>query len=123
MSWDAAHQTLSYSFDGKQVGTLTGDLAHPYFAGFSCVFRVYGATGGVSNLQQVQVTRLDATLENGTQVHSTSHPDHPGMGGGVTLNGNAHYDAASDIFTLTPDAPYQEGALMSNERLDLHSDF
>ncbi len=36
------------------------------------------------------------------------------MGGWVTLNGNAAYDAAADTFILTQDAPDQKGALMSN---------
>ena len=31
VSWDVAQQTLSYSFDGQQAGTLTGNLASSYF--------------------------------------------------------------------------------------------
>ncbi len=125
VSWDVVQQTLSYSFDGKQAGTLTGDLASQYFAGFNdAYFGFTAATGGLSNLQQVEINKLDAVLEDGTQVHFNK-PSLivPGMGGGVTLNGNAHYDAATDTFILTQDAPDQKGALMSNERIDLHSDF
>ena len=50
-----AQQTLSYSFDGKQAGTLTGDLASTYFAGFHyAYFGFTAASGGLSNLQQVE---------------------------------------------------------------------
>src|SRR5262245_25610080 len=72
VSWDVALQTLSYSFDGKQAGTLTGDLASQYFAGFNnTYFGFTGATGGLSNLQQVEVSKFDALLEDGTQVQFT----------------------------------------------------
>jgi hypothetical protein len=69
VSWDVARQTLSYSFDGKQAGTLTGDLANQYFAGFNyAYFGFTAATGGSSNLQQVEINKFDAVLEDGTQV-------------------------------------------------------
>ena len=45
------------------------------------------------------------------------------MGGWVTLNGNATYDTAAEHFILGQDAQGQKGALMSNERIDLRSDF
>ena len=41
----------------------------------------------------------------------------------VTQSGAASYDAASDVFTLTPDATDQTGAVMSNDRIDLTHDF
>ena len=75
VSWDAALQTLSYSFDGKQAGTLTGDLASRYFAGFNyAYFGFTAASGGLSNLQQVEINALEAVLEDGTQVHFGEPP-------------------------------------------------
>ena len=41
----------------------------------------------------------------------------------VTVAGVASYAAASDVFTLTPDATNQTGAVMSNDRIDLTQDF
>ena len=129
VSWDAALQTLSYSFDGKQAGTLTGNLANTYLAGSQfAYFGFTAATGGLSNLQQVEINALEAVLEEGTQVHFGEPPvpvpvPVPGTGGGVSWNGNASYDAASNIFRLTQDTQGQTGALMSNERIDLRSDF
>jgi hypothetical protein len=104
---------------------LTGDLASTYLGNSDfAYFGFTGATGGLSNLQQVQVNKLDAVLEDGTHVQfnrpSLVIPD---MGGAVTLNGNANYDAASDVFILTPDALLQRGGVMSNTRVDLHSNF
>src|SRR5262245_36362199 len=125
VSWDVALQTLSYSFDGKQAGTLTGDLANTYLAGSEfAYFGFTGGTGGLSNLQQVEVNKFDALLEDGTEVQF-NRPSLviAGLGGGATLNGDAHYDAASDVITLTQDVQGQKGAVMSNERLDLRSDF
>src|SRR5258705_6835904 len=63
-------------------------------------------------------------LENGAHVQFT-RPSLvvADMGGGVTLNGSAHYDAASDVFTLTPDALDQRGGAMSRARLHTHYNF
>ena len=64
--WDASQQTLSYAFDGMQAETFTGDLANTYVAGSQfAYFGFTAATGGATNLQQVQVTSFDAMLENG----------------------------------------------------------
>ena len=124
VSWDVAQQTLSYSFDGQQAGTLTGNLASSYFGNSQfAYFGFTGATGGLTNLQQVEVNNFDAVLENGTEVHFSKPPlTVPGMGA-VTLNGSASYNAASDIITLVPDGQLQRGGVMSNVRLDLGADF
>ena len=47
----------------------------------------------------------------------------PGVDGYVTESGAASYDAASDVFTLTPNATSKTGAVMSNDRIDLTQDF
>ena len=59
MSWDAALKTLSYSFDGQQAGTLTGNLANSYLGDSQfAYFGFTGATGGLSNLQQVKINEV-----------------------------------------------------------------
>jgi hypothetical protein len=69
VSWDAALETLSYSFDGKQAATLTGDLANTYLADSEfAYFGFTAATGGLSNLQQVEINGLDAILAGGSHV-------------------------------------------------------
>ena len=65
-----SQQTLSYSFDGKRAGTLTGNLANTYLANSQfAYFGFTGATGGLTNLQQVEINKFDAVLEDGTEVH------------------------------------------------------
>jgi hypothetical protein len=46
-----------------------------------------------------------------------------GFKGYVTESGAATHDAASDIFTLTPNAGGKTGAVMSNDRIDLTQNF
>jgi len=61
VKWNAAAHTLSYSFDGVQVGTLTQDIAAAYFAASEDVhFGVTASTGGLANLQQVRFVSVDA---------------------------------------------------------------
>ncbi len=61
VKWNAAAHTLSYSFDGVQVGSLTQDIAAAYFASSEEVhFGVTASTGGLANLQQVRFVSVDA---------------------------------------------------------------
>ena len=69
VSWDVQSQTLAYSFDGQQGDTLNGDLADRFFGDSDFVyFGFTGATGGLSNPQQVQALGLQATLEDDLQI-------------------------------------------------------
>ena len=65
--WNAATQTLTYTFDGRQVGQLSQDLANAYFGGSNYVyFGFTGSTGGKSDLHQIQLNSLNATFEAGS---------------------------------------------------------
>ena len=67
VTWDG--QTLSYTFDGVLAGTLTGDLAAEYFGGSENIyFGFTGASGGLSELAQVQILGLEATSETGVAL-------------------------------------------------------
>ncbi len=133
VSWDAQTEALSYSFDGQQGDTLRGDLADRFFGNSDFVyFGFTGATGGLSNLQQVQAVDLQATLiEPGVTPVVDPDPDVApeivdsiaNMGGDVALTGDASYSATTGVITLTPDALYQTGSVMSNQRIDLRDDF
>ena len=69
VTWDAGQHTLSYSFDGGHTTTFTNDIVNSYFGGSDFVHLGFTAsTGGASNLQQVQVTEIDVTLEHGNHV-------------------------------------------------------
>ena len=101
---------MTYWIDGQQGGTITGDLASKYFGGSDYVhFGFTGATGGAKNLQQVKVTSLTATYAPADAPPPIETPPIPPIPGtapqlDVTKSGAASYAAASDIFTLTPDA-------------------
>ncbi len=126
VSWDAQTEALSYSFDGQQGDTLSGDLAARFFGGSDFVyFGFTGATGGLSNLQQVQAVDLQGTLvEPGVEPPAPPIVDSiANMGGDVALMGDASFSATTGVITLTPDALGQTGAVMSNQRIDLRDDF
>ncbi|MEO8094962.1 MAG: galactose oxidase-like domain-containing protein, partial [Pseudolysinimonas sp.] len=68
VTWDG--ETLAYSMDGVPIATLTGDLAATYLGGSPYAYLgVTGATGGLSELEQARILRLDATAEDGTALH------------------------------------------------------
>jgi Ca2+-binding RTX toxin-like protein len=68
VTWDGT--TLAYSIDGVAIATLTGDLAAEYLGGSPYAYLgVTGATGGLSELGQVRILRLNATAEDGTELH------------------------------------------------------
>ena len=123
---------MTYWIDGQQGGTITGDLASQYFGGSDYVhFGFTGATGGAKNLQQVKVTSLTATYapaDPPPPIENPPIPPIPPIPGtapqlDVTKSGAASYAAASNIFTLTPDATNKTGAVMSNDRIDITHDF
>jgi hypothetical protein len=60
ISWNAATQTLSYTFNGQQVGTLNTDIVSTFLGGSDFAYFGVGAgTGGLSNAHQVRVTNVD----------------------------------------------------------------
>ena len=53
--WDTATRTLSFVFDGRAVGSMSGDLANEYFAGARDIaLSITGSTGGLNNDQRVR---------------------------------------------------------------------
>src|SRR5262249_36617852 len=68
------------------------------------------ATGGAANEQRVAIINVDAIYEG--QVL----PD-------LAIGGNATFDFASAVYTLTPDTTWQKGTAMSTTRIDLQHDF
>lgn len=121
ISWDVDSQTLTYFIDGKKAGTLTGDLATQYFGGSDYVY--YGITGATgsgknSNLQQVKMTGVTVAYAPTDAPLKTSSPQ---MAGNVHTSGNAGYNADTDVFLLTPTGSSKTGAIISETKIDLHS--
>ena len=65
VTWNAATQTLSYTFDGQPMGTpLTSNIATQFLGGSNFAYFGFGAgTGGLSNTQSVRNISVTATFE------------------------------------------------------------
>ncbi|MFO1171401.1 MAG: cadherin-like domain-containing protein [Hyphomicrobiaceae bacterium] len=74
VQWNGTN-TLSFTLDGVQIGTWTGNIATFLGQSDSAYFGIIGATSGVaSNEQMLRFTSIDATLEDGTVVDVTHTP-------------------------------------------------
>ena len=129
--WSAATQTLTYTFDNNQVGQLqlTPTQFASYFGGSNYVyFGFTGSTSGNSDLHQIQLNSLSATLESGSppgtpHAHDGSLFDVTKIDQHVTVNGSASFEASSNAFTLTPNAQGLAGSVFFNDKVDLTHDF
>ncbi|RUO98490.1 galactose oxidase-like domain-containing protein [Hyphomicrobium sp.] len=131
VAWNAQSFTLTYTYDGAQVGylQLTSMQFARYFGGSSfAYFGMTGASGGISGIHQVQFNSLSGTLEVGPPP-GTPHP-HDGsifevssIAQHMTLNGSATIRDAYHTLTLTPDSVGQTGGATFNDKIDLTHDF
>jgi Ca2+-binding RTX toxin-like protein len=121
--WHQVHvvsdgQTISYTVDGVAISTLSLATAETYLGSQYAYFGFTGATGGLTELEQVRVTALDATAENGTALLIGATGQEPAF----TANGDA-VNTAADVYTVTPNAELQHGSVMSDVRVDLGETF
>ena len=89
VSWNAATQTMSYTFDGQPMGTLTGDIATQFLGGSNFAHFGFGAaTGGLTNTQSVRNVTVSATLEGQTPGNSPpiAQPDTAATTVGTAVN-------------------------------------
>ena len=64
VTWNAATQTMSYTFDGQSMGTLNGDIATEFLGGSNFAYFGFGAgTGSLTNAHRVRNINVTATLE------------------------------------------------------------
>jgi lectin family protein/galactose oxidase-like protein len=62
--WNSDTRTMTYWIDGREAGTLNGNISQEYLGGSQYAYLGFtGATGGASNLQQVQIDSLTALWE------------------------------------------------------------
>ncbi|OEL10749.1 conserved repeat domain protein, partial [Cloacibacterium normanense] len=63
INWNASTKTISYTVDGTNAGTYTGDLVTNYFAGANKVYFGYTAsTGGATNEQKIRINSFCSDL-------------------------------------------------------------
>ena len=72
--WHQVHvvsdgQTISYTFDGVQMSSLSLATVETYLGSQYAYFGFTGGTGGPSEQEQAQLVNLDATAEDGEQIH------------------------------------------------------
>ena len=66
VTWNAATQTMSYTFDGQSMGTLNSDIATEFLGGSNFAYFGFGAgTGSLTNAHRVRNINVTATLEEG----------------------------------------------------------
>jgi glucose/arabinose dehydrogenase len=119
VTWNAAAQTLSYTFDNQSAGTLTADIVSEFFGGSKFVYFGFGAaTGGLSNTQSVRSVSTTATFESQAPVPVVTTPY-----GGLTPGGGA--SVSGDVFSLTAAGGRfdQVGTAMSSQRIDVSRNF
>jgi Bacterial lectin len=73
--WHQVHvvsdgQTISYTFDGVQMSSLSLATVESYLTSQYAYFGFTGGTGGLSEQEQVRLDALTATTENGTLLQT-----------------------------------------------------
>ncbi len=122
VSWDADTKTLSYSIDGRMVGTVQRDLSTAFLGGSELAyFGFTSSTGGASNLHQVRLNNVTGTFEPIT----VDHDDMGGMHGAPAFSmlGSAGYNRTGGAVQLTPDQAKMAGGIMSEDKIDLTHNF
>ncbi|MGH1420673.1 MAG: tandem-95 repeat protein, partial [Hyphomonas sp.] len=104
VSWDADTQTLTYTFDGNNVGSITGDLVNDYFGGAEAVhFGWTASTGGAVNEHSVRIDNFSGHLENfdtdgdGLSNHIDIDSDNDGITDNVEAQSTGRYIAPSGM--------------------------
>ena len=69
VTWNAAAQTLSYTFDNQPGGVLNSDLSAQFFGGSQFVhFGFTASTGWLGNTQSVRNVSTNATFESQAEL-------------------------------------------------------
>src|SRR6185369_569562 len=127
-AWHQVHvisdgQTISYTFDGVQMGTMSLATAETYLGSQYAYFGFTGGTGGLSELERVRLDTLTATAQDGTQLQ-IGNASGGGTGQEPTFSDNGSaINTAEHVFTITPDLAGQHGSVMSGTRVDLSKTF
>jgi hypothetical protein len=105
INWNATTKTISYTVDGTNAGTYTGDLVTNYFAGANKVYFGYTAsTGGSTNEQKIRINSFcsDLPLEmdndnDGIPNQLDTDSDGDGCADAIEGSENVKYNQIHDI--------------------------
>ena len=117
INWNATTKTISYTVDGTNAGTYTGDLVTNYFAGANKVyFGCTASTGGSTNEQKIRINSFcsDLPLEldtDGDGIPNSLDVDSDGDGCADAIEGseNVKYNQihALDLPVSDPNYSYR----------------
>ena len=114
INWNATTKTISYTVDGTNAGTYTGDLVTNYFAGANKVYFGYTAsTGGATNEQKIRINSFcsDLPLEldtdgDGTPNYLDLDSDNDGCADAIEGSENVKYNQIHDLNLPLADPNY-----------------
>ena len=114
INWNATTKTISYTVDGTNAGTYTGDLVTNYFAGANKVYFGYTAsTGGATNEQKIRINSFcsDLPLEmdsdnDGTPNQLDLDSDGDGCADAIEGSENVKYNQIHDLNLPLADPNY-----------------
>ena len=114
INWNATTKTISYTVDGTNAGTYTGDLVTNYFAGANKVYFGYTAsTGGATNEQKIRINSFcsDLPLEIDTNGDGTPNSldldsDNDGCADAIEGSENVKYNQIHDLNLPLADPNY-----------------
>ena len=114
INWNATTKTISYTVDGTNAGTYTGDLVTNYFAGANKVYFGYTAsTGGATNEQKIRINSFcsDLPLEIDTNGDGTPNSldldsDNDGCPDAIEGSENVKYNQIHDLNLPLADPNY-----------------
>ena len=114
INWNASTKTISYTVDGTNAGTYTGDLVTNYFAGANKVYFGYTAsTGGATNEQKIRINSFcsDLPLEmdsdnDGIPNQLDTDSDGDGCADAIEGSENVKYNQIHDLNLPLADPNY-----------------
>ena len=114
INWNATTKTISYTVDGTNAGTYTGDLVTNYFAGANKVYFGYTAsTGGATNEQKIRINSFcsDLPLEmdndnDGIPNQLDTDSDGDGCADAIEGSENVKYNQIHDLNLPLADPNY-----------------
>ena len=132
VQWNAATRTLTYTFDGVQVGKLqltSASICKLFRRLKLCLFWFYRLDRGIKARPPSPDSILSQQLLKPVRLLCTPHPhdgsifDVTSINQHLTLNGSASSQNTHQTLTLTPDAQNQAGSAIFNDKIDLTHDF
>lgn len=97
ITWNAASNQLTYSFDGSTIGTLTTDLAGDHLGDHYAYFGFASSTGGAKNLHKLRFKTFDTQIEGGNPQCDAPDASNDGAGNWGLLDFDGGANSNQDV--------------------------